>query len=237
MNLLNDMIKCTFCEEIIIQPVFLPCGHSICKHHVDQVTNNTRQRKIDCENCSKSYSIPVDGFAPNRSLLIALDLDINEIDEENSKAKEKCARFSELLDEFNRMKNDPEMRIHTVLSDLRNKVDLRREVLKHEIDKEARKMMEEIDEYEKECKGKESSIKTDTRLENKIKRWKTKLEQSQQSLNTVKGNTDKWNGVLREQVKELQSEFIKMNENLFLNRLDKFMNSHFFDLSDCYTIT
>lgn len=235
MNLLNYMIKCASCKETLKLPVVLPCGHSICKHHVDQVTNNTREKKIDCENCSKSYSIPVDGFAPNRNLEIALELDINEIDEENFKAMEKCARFSELLDEFNRMKNDPEMRIHTVLSDLRNKVDLRREVLKHEIDKEAMKTMEKIDEYEKECKV--SSIKTDTRLENKIKRWKTKLEQSQQSLNTVKGNTDKWNEVLREQVKKLQSEFIKMNDNLFLNRLDKFMNSHFFDLSDCYTIT
>lgn len=44
---------------------------------------------------------------------------------EYNEARETCESFEKLLDEFNQVKNDPEMKIHTVINELRSKVDLK----------------------------------------------------------------------------------------------------------------
>lgn len=224
MNLLEKSIKCRSCQKIIFEPVFLPCGHSICKQHVNEAVGEN-EKQIKCDICAESFDIPSKGFAPNRALEGLMEVDIDELDlgEEYNSAFKKCAKFEDLLEQFKKVKNHPETRIHEVLNDLRNKVDLRREVLKHQIDKEAMEMIEKIDEYEKECKA---SIKSDSSLDNKIKAWENDLEHSQLFLKTLKRNTDKWNEIsnrILSHLKDLQSDFMKLNENLFLNRLDEFM--------------
>ena len=239
MNLLEKSIKCQSCEEFIFEPVFLPCGHSICKEHVDE-TVEENEKQIKCDICNESFDIPSKGFAPNRALEGLMEVDIDKLDlgQEYNSAFNKCAEFEDLLEEFNKAKNDPEMRIHTVLSNLRNKVDLRREVLKQEIDKEAVKMIEKIDEFEKECKS--ASRKSDSNLDNKIGEWENEIEKSQRVLNTLERNTEKWNEIsnrILSHLKDLQSEFIKLNQHLFLNRLDEFMYSEFKFIDENFHVT
>ena len=196
MNLLDESIKCKSCDEIISEPVVLYCGHSICKYHVD-IAVKENQKLMKCDICNKSFDIPINGFAPNRALENLMEVDIDELDlgEEYNAAFDKCEYFGDLLDQLNSIKNDPEVKIHTVLSDLRNKVkkiisssvcefchynnfelnkvDLRREELKQEIDKKALEMIEKLNQYEKDCKA---SIKPDSSLDNKIDKWKTHLK-------------------------------------------------------------
>lgn len=225
MNLINQVIICNSCKEKLKSPVFLPCGHSICKHHVDEVEEiSNKRRKIECDNCNETHEIPHNGFVPNRALehLMKLKIDKLDLGEEYNSAFEKFSLFADLLEYFNRVKNDPEMKIHTLLSDLRNKVDLRREVLKDEIDKKALEMIEKINEYEKDCK---SSIKLNSNLDKKIGEWENEIEKSRLFLNTLERNTEKWNEIsnkMTSHLKDLQSEFIKLNENLFLNQIDEF---------------
>ena len=124
------------------------------------------------------------------------------------------------------IKNDPEMRINSVISDLRNKVDLRREELKSEIDLEATKMIEKLDEFEKECKSNIPSIKSGARLDNKLERWRNDFTECEKSLSTFKKET--WNKVFNKssyKLRNLQSELLKFNDNLFLNRLNQFKDS------------
>lgn len=239
MNLLEESITCKYksCEDYLEEPVVLPCGHSICKHHVEEVVEKN-EKQMKCDICDESFDIPSKGFAPNRALEGLLDREINNLDlgDEYNSAFDECSRFEELLEHFNNAKNDPEMRIHTVLSDLRNKVDLRREELKLDIDRQALEMIEQIDEFEKECK---SSIKPDSKLDDMLIKWENDLEQSQDLLDTFTRRTDKWVEISKQtikQLKELQSEYIKFNNNLFLNRLDEFNNSTLF-ASNSHTIT
>ena len=228
MNIINDAITCISCKEILKSPVFLPCGHSICKHHEDEVDEeNNKKRKIECDNCNETHEIPEKRFAPNRALEYLMKVNIDELDlgDEYNSAFHKCNEFEDLTEEFNNIKNDPEMRINTVVRDLRNKVDLRREELKQEIDKKALEMIEKINEFEKDCK---KSIELDSNLDNKIGEWRNELEQSRLALKSLKRNTEKWNEVsitMRSHLKDLQTEFMKLNENLFLNRLNEFMYS------------
>lgn len=49
------------------------------------------------------------------------------------------------------MHEDPPMEIHRVVSDLKNKVDLKREKLKLKIDNNALALIEQFDEFKKKC--------------------------------------------------------------------------------------
>lgn len=229
MDSLEESIKCKSCDEVISQPVILYCGHSICKYHVD-VAVLENQKLIKCDICDESFDIPIKGFVRNRALESLMEVDIDELDlgEEYNSAFDKCNYFGDFLEQLSPIKNDPETRIHAVLSDLRNKVDLRREELKQEIDRKALETIEQLNQFEKDCKA---SIKSDnSSLDNKIDRWKNDLEESRLALKTFKRNTEKWNEIsdkMLSHLQDLQSEFKKFNENLFLNRLDEFKFSQF----------
>ena len=241
MNLLSDSIKCTRCKEIFKLPVSLPCGHCICKHHVNQAVESNANKQIDCFICSETYDIPINGFAPNRPLESLLEKEIDSInlgDKYNS-ARDKCEQLERMLEHFIRIRNDPEVEISAVIKDLKNMVDLRREEMKEEIDKESLEMIEKLDEFEKECKSNAESMKSDSELDKKLKTWSNDLKQWQQSLNSFKRNANKWKAILIESsshLKKLQSEVCKFNENLFLKRFNRLNSSNLFLSSPFYTI-
>ena len=229
MALIDDVIKCPQCKKIFKSPVNLPCGHSICKHHVDQFlkdkSNDTENRKIECLVCQRFHKISESyEFSPNKTIESLLEMNFEKIklSEEYNSALDKCNIFGVLLDKFNKIKNDPELRINTVISELKNKVDLRREKMKQEIDEEALKMIDELNEYEKECKLK-LKIDSEPKLDEKLESCKNNLKQWQLALTKFDNINHK--SVLDEstsKLKDLHSEFLNFDRSLFLNRLNQF---------------
>ena len=227
--IVDDLIKCPQCKEIFKSPVFLLCGHSICKHHVDEVlkdiNNDIENREIECLICQRFHRISESVvFTPNKTIesLIEKNMDKINLGEEYKSAVDRCNIFGDLLDKFNKIKNDPDMRINTVISELKNKVDLRREELKQEIDKETLKMIDELNEYEKECKLK-MKLASNSKLDEKLEGWKNSLKQWQLALSKFDSISHK--SVLDEstsKLKDLHSEFLNFDRNLFLNRLNQF---------------
>lgn len=239
-----DMIKCPICKEILNLPVMLPCGHTICKNHVDKATEN-KETKIMCNLCNEFYVIPTSGFVTNRVLNSLLENETkmvyfgNNIKSSYNSAKETFESFEKLLDEFNRIKNDPEMKIHTVINELINDVDLRREYFKQEIDKKALAMIEKLNEFEKDCKANATNVKSDPKQEEELERLKNDLrndlDETRKKYVTVE-IYDKCVTILDETksaIKKLQREFVKYNENLFLNQLNDF-NCMEFSIPDCF---
>ena len=238
MNLISDLIKCAICKEILKMPVVLPCGHSICERHTSE-ENMTHQ--IYCQQCNEFFYMPINGFPKNRLVEGLLEKNIERIDlgEEYNSAIDKCSLFSDLLERFNKIKNDPDTRINEEISELKNQVDLRREELKLKIDKESLEMIEIIDGFAKECKLKAATLKSDSKLDEKLKNWKNSLEQWQQSLDTFERNIDNWNRVSKEStsnLKDLHIEFINFNRELFLNRLIEFKYPNVSASNKFYTI-
>ena len=148
-------------------PVILPCGHSICKHHEDEIRRN-REKPI-CFNCSTIFEIPPNGLIPNKALEELIEKKIQSLDlgDEYNLAAKKFQEFNDLLENINDLKNSSEEKIHSTISDLRTRIDLTREQLKSKIDEEALKLIKKLDDYEKECK--ESLRSTNKELEEKIK--------------------------------------------------------------------
>ena len=236
----TDAIKCLTCMKILNLPVFLPCGHTICKHHVDKAIENN-ETNIKCSICDKFIHIPQDGFVGNRVLENLLDEMRKSSFGEKFKSDYNLAvktsdSFEELLEELSRIKNDPEMKINTVISELRNKVDLKREEIKNEIDRKALTLIERIDEFEKECKANSSNVKSDCKLEETLDRLKNDLNETKKSSVTFE-LVEKWLNIVDESksaIKEIRSELLEFNESLFLNRLNSFdcmnlsvLNVHF----------
>ena len=248
MDLLGDSIKCAYCLNTLKIPLILPCGHCICKQHEDFYKDiyKDKKKEILCHRCIVFHPIPPNGFVRVKPLESLLEKGIDSIDlgEEYNSTKEKCQLFSDLLDHLNTLKNDPEMKIHTVISELRNQVDLKREELKSQIDIEALDTIKKLDDFEKECKSNSRSVKFDSDLTSNLNSWRTELKEWQQSLSTFKNDSDKWKSIMNKSnlsLKELQSEIIKFNEKLFLHRLDElnrlqFINSsNFLFISVCNT--
>ena len=231
----SDTMKCPTCMKILNLPVILPCGHTICKEHVDKAVENN-ETNIKCKICIESYVIPPNGFVRNRALESLLEKETKKVGfGENFRVyykstKETLESFEEFLDELSRIKNDPEMKIQTVISELKNKVDLKREEIKNEIDRKALALIERIDEFKKECKANASNVKSDCKLDETLERLKNDLNETGKSSVTVE-IFDKWMKIVDESkssIKLIQSELLKFDESLFLNRLNSF---DFMDLS------
>ena len=234
--LVDDVIKCPQCKEVFKSPVNLPCGHSICKHHIDEyLINDNDRKKIECLVCKQFHQIhESDVLMPNKTIEILLKKNMEKIDlgKEYNSAIDKCNIFGDLLDKFNKIKNDPEMRIYSVISELKNKVDLRREEMKQEIDKEALKMIEKLNEYQKECKMK-MKIDPDSKLDEKLEDWKNNLKQWQIGLNTFDNiNRERILAESTSELKGLHSELLTFEESLFLNRLNQFKFPNIFSFNN-----
>lgn len=236
--LVDDVIKCPQCKEVFKSPVNLPCGHSICKHHINEyLINDNDSNKIECLICKKFHQIhESDVLMPNKTIEILLKKNMEKIDlgKEYNSAIDKCNIFGDLLDKFNKIKNDPEMKIYSVISELKNKVDLRREEMKQEIDKEALKMIEKLNEYLEECKMK---MKIDSKLDEMLEGWKDSLKRWQLGLNTFDNINRK--RILNEstsELKELHSELLKFEESLFLNRLNQFKFPNIFSFNNLHIL-
>lgn len=227
MDLLSDAIKCITCKEILKMPVSLPCGHSVCNDHVKKLGDENMTNQIYCQQCDEFFDIPTNGFPTNRALEILLKRNIDKIDlgEEHKSTIEKCSLFGDLLERFNKIRNDPESRINEEISQLKNQVDLRREELKEKIDKESLKMIEKLDEFEKECKVKAALLKSDSKLNEKFESWQNSLKEWQKSLDTFERKNDDWSRILKESTStliDLHKEFINFNREIFLSRLKEF---------------
>jgi len=74
----KNLFDCEQCNQLLVDPVALPCGYSVCKRHLDeQLESSPKKIKLDCELCDKKHFIPEDGFAINRRIQNALNIKLN----------------------------------------------------------------------------------------------------------------------------------------------------------------
>ena len=170
MDRVIKLIKCAICHEIVESPVILPCNDTVCKKHV---TSQIKDDHFKCDKCGDEHRIPANGFQPLPFLeeLIKLGIDRLDFGSVHSNAKKSCASFEELLKEIEVHLKDPFFHAHERISELKNSVQLKGEELKLLIDQEMKKLIDRLDECERQSKDylssnefKEESIKLETEL-------------------------------------------------------------------------
>ena len=184
MDRIQNAIKCVICREIIESPVILPCTDIVCKKHVTNQTND----QIRCEKCGVEHQIPTNGFLSLPFLEEIIKSEIASLDfgSVHKEAKKSCDLFEEALKEFEMLLKDPYFFAHERISDLKNKVQLKGEELKLIIDEEMKKIIDRLEEFEKQSKEYISSneFKDESKkLDSEMIKAKSNLNSWLESLN------------------------------------------------------
>ena len=232
MESLLKFIKCKKCLELLEKPVVLPCGNCICEKHQNEDRDDNNS--VYCSVCDLHHEIPPNGgFVRNLPLEELIEQKIDRIDfgEEYHSAYNKLKDFSDLFEEFEKLKNNPEDKVYDIISEIKSEIDLRREELKSQIDKDALSVIKKLDEYEAECKAKIASIKAEIEKNNKINRWKEDLNRWRQQMRTFEKHIDKWKKIHKESSSKYHEMIIayhNFHDELFLNRLDDYKDLKLF---------
>ena len=184
MDYISSIIKCVNCESILSSPVLLPCGHSVCKKHTNEDVNSS----IRCGNCGEDHSIPPKSFPEIKALSMLIDAEIEKLDfgQFYHNAKYACKNLNNLHVEIESLLKDPIFSIYEQISDLKNKIEIKREEFKLQIDKETDRLMEVVTRYEtdfKELLTTSEYIDHAKSLDVSLKESESKLKHWNDSLN------------------------------------------------------
>lgn len=146
MNKILAAIKCPNCSKVLSTPILLPCGHSLCQEHVKQ-----KDKYLVCRECGKSHDNQ--GFLVNKPLMDIITAHIESIDFGfvHQEAKNSCDRLDETLRKAESILNDLGYFVHETIAELKQQVNLKREEYKLSIDEAAQRVIDELEEFEKQC--------------------------------------------------------------------------------------
>jgi len=109
---------------------------------------------IRCEICGVEHHIPANGFHPNKPLQMIIKTEIAKLDlgSVHKSAKKSCEYVEDSLKEFEVLLKDPYFYTHGKISELKNIVQLKGEEIKLRIDQEMKKLIDRLEEYERQSK-------------------------------------------------------------------------------------
>lgn len=141
-----SLIECPNCRDKLEEPVFLPCGHTVCRKH------SRSNDRVSCAACRAEHETPTGGFTSN---LLVQNLLENELYQVNQSAELRIASevlgdLQTLVDEVKQLRDDPVSEIDKSMSEMKNAVDTRREEVKQATDKEALELIGNIEKVTKE---------------------------------------------------------------------------------------
>ncbi len=76
---IKNFFDCDLCHQVLVDPITIPCGNSVCKGHLDNLLMNVSKEKsfYQCEICQEEHFIPKSGFKVNKRLQNALQNQFN----------------------------------------------------------------------------------------------------------------------------------------------------------------
>lgn len=208
MDKISNAIKCASCCSMLISPVLLPCGHSICKIHA-------QKSPIRCVKCGKEHITPRDGFPDNISLIEILDAHVHQINlgkvHEKAKQETKCLEL--LVNEVNDILKEPAHQSFENIKDLRKQILLRQDDFKLKIDRETEKLLNKLDNCKLNYKNYISGPVNEQITRNLVaakNSVKQALEKFKNRLNQIIVDDEVWQGICV----EIESEQTKLANNL-----------------------
>ena len=201
---IKRLFDCSLCKRLLVEPVAIPCGNSICKKHLDDQIKN-EENKYNCELCHNEHMIPEEGFVINKHIQNGLDIQFNtlELKPVYDECKQEIQETRKHLAEIEALVKDPENFIYEYFADIKLQVDLRREDLKHKIDTYSDEIIQSIENTQLNCiKLSEESKK----IEIKIEKAKTELNELIDCFDTFQISDKKFEDI-KESVSVLTGRF------------------------------
>ena len=138
-----SLLQCDQCEETLIEPIFIPCGHSICKRHIDESTSH----KNPCQFCNQVHQ---ESFVVNKKVARLLDI--------LNRTKANLNQLSDKSKAYERLKQNPADFVNARFDELKRRVEQERDKIvgfvKSQVDLERKKLVDEIEDLRKRCLNK-----------------------------------------------------------------------------------
>ena len=135
-----SLLKCDQCEEILIDPIFMPCGFSICKRHIDESTSHINP----CRFCNKVHK---ESFVVNLKVSRLLDI--------FNRTKSNLNELSEKSKAYERLKQNPADFVNARFDEVKRRVEEERDKIvgfvRRQVDLEVEKSVNEIEDLRKRC--------------------------------------------------------------------------------------
>jgi hypothetical protein len=184
LRTVNKLVCCKFCEEILEQPILLPCGETICAKHESLFKIKETAR---CELCDKDHYLnEADHFPTNKVVEGFLEAEITKLNfgDDYKQASGLLAELNNTKTEYDKIRGDPEDLIHEKFQAMRSKVDIIREQIIQKVNVCSVRIISDINSYENECRV--NLVNLDSKLESKkafdlsgikadLSDWETKM--------------------------------------------------------------
>ena len=213
LDQVKNLLNCDQCNQLLVDPVAIPCGYSVCKKHLDELLENSMEdNKFKCELCHDEHTIPERGFVINRRIQNALDIELNKF--KPSRIFEECkkgindARANIAMIEA--LEKDPENYIYEYFEEIKRKVDLRREEIKSKVDSYSDEVIRSIENTKQNC----------VRLSKEANTLNTKIEEQKKALTELLERFDRFD------VEETRLERVKQSATMLNNYLTKTLEKH-----------
>ena len=203
----KNLFNCEQCSQLLVDPVTLPCGSSVCKSHLDELIEKTTKEtnKFECELCKEKHYIPENGFAINKRFQSALDIKLNtlKLNPVYNECKKEINLAENSIEKIENLLKDPEHFIFEYFEELKRQVDLRRENLKLKLDNCSDEIITSIEITKENC----------IKLSKESKRLSTEIEKSKEELTKLIDGFDTFE-ISDKKFEEIKKSLIVLNRGL-----------------------
>jgi hypothetical protein len=144
MNEILNALKCCNFQQILNNPILLPCSHAICKIHSEASNKN----QVRCEKCFAAHLIPANGeFTRIEDLdeIIEAEIDKSSLIHGFNQMSATCKNLKKYSAKIENMVKEPVKLVHEELDEIRKSVLSISDELKLKIDKETKSILDKID--------------------------------------------------------------------------------------------
>ena len=246
MECFKLILSCQLCNQFLKgTPITLSCcDATICSEHVQYRTVKVNESKsiqvFECELCQCSHNMKNKRFVVNKSVEKMLKLKFGQIylGEVYENANKEILNLESSLKKISDMVQDPKNFIFEHVSELRRQVDIRREKIKEKIDNICVKMIQKLDDFQKDCYDnipdktlQESNRDLINEVQSKLDEWNANnkhllLHSNDTARKEIELKSIELDKKLHERIKEMESKllldktWIYFEDNKFIEELD-----------------
>ena len=231
MKIIDDLIECKYCNHLFDEPVVLICcSESMCKKHFAEIKYSNQQDKFVCFNCNHVHELEI--FPMNKTImkLIESKFDKFNFGKEYEHSKRKCSNLNLVTKELNSLISNPKKHIMDFVTNIKIKMELRREELKNSIDAICLELFEDLNMFEDDCYQNMQTVINKKEYKNKFEQIKSEfdVEQCLDEFESFDIDKSKWESHLKNaenQINVVNNLLRSLKDDLLQGKACKFQKS------------
>jgi hypothetical protein len=214
LEFINDAIKCKICFKKLVNPVFLPCGKTICACHEaefirKEVQDENKEQIEPCFSCNQVHKLKENEHFPVNEVakhFLTLQVDQLDFDYMYKKVHKTLEQLNNNLLDYEKFEKEPEEILFDYFSTIENSINMARDEFVQIIDDKTLELFNEVESYEEECK--ENLREAHSKLEPKpLDTFKSEIKEWEEKVNLLKIDEQLWSiaiGSINERINETQ---------------------------------